>query len=88
MLIRYKALPRWLIAYFAGLILLLAATGMHIPDGYLSPVICIIMFALALPFWIVGVRQLQATNVRRIPLIALMAAFSFVMMLLNVPLVS
>ncbi len=87
MLPQIKALPKWFTVYFAVLILILGTTGMHIPDGYLSPVTCIIMFALVLPFWIVGIRQLrQSANARSIPLIALMAAFSFVIMMFNVPL--
>ncbi len=32
---------------------------MHIPDGYLSPVTCIIMFLIALPFWIIGIRKIS-----------------------------
>jgi len=83
---RFVSLPRWFITYYGGLLLILGATGMHIPDGYLSPVICIILFALVLPFWVVGVHQLQAASTRSIPLIALMAAFSFVVMMFNIPL--
>jgi cobalt/nickel transport system permease protein len=60
---------------------------MHIPDGYLSPVTCIIMFALVLPFWVRGVRSLRAKlNAKTAPLVALFAAFSFVIMMFNVPL--
>ena len=60
---------------------------MHIPDGYLSPVTSAIMFALALPFWYVGVRKLRETaSAKNVPLVALMAAFSFVIMMFNVPL--
>ena len=61
--------------------------AMHIPDGYLSPVISLILFLLMLPFWYFGVRKLRQTmNARSVPLIALVAAFSFVIMMFNVPL--
>jgi len=64
-----------------------APPAMHIPDGYLSPVISLILFLLMLPFWYFGVRKLRQTmNARSVPLIALVAAFSFVIMMFNVPL--
>ncbi|HEY3289422.1 MAG TPA: cobalt transporter CbiM [Anaerolineae bacterium] len=60
---------------------------MHIPDGYLSPVTSLILFLLVLPFWYRGIRKLRGRmNARNVPLIALMAAFSFVVMMFNVPL--
>jgi cobalt/nickel transport system permease protein len=60
---------------------------MHIPDGYLSPVTSLIMFLLVFPFWVIGVRRVRETmNARNVPLIALLAAFSFVIMMFNVPL--
>ena len=61
--------------------------AMHIPDGYLSPVTSLVMFLLVLPFWVRGARGLrQRLNARNVPLIALMAAFSFIVMMFNVPL--
>jgi len=78
---------RWLVAYYAGLSIWLITTAMHIPDGYLSPVTCLIMFLLVLPFWIIGLRRIRETmNARSVPLIALMASFSFIIMMFNVPL--
>ena len=60
---------------------------MHIPDGYLSPATCLIMFLLILPFWGIGLRKIrQNMNARSVPLIALIAAFSFVIMMFNIPL--
>lgn len=60
---------------------------MHIPDGYLSPATCLIMFLLILPFWVIGLRKIrQNMNARSVPLIALIAAFSFVIMMFNIPL--
>ena len=78
---------KWLGVYFAALLVWLGTTAMHIPDGYLSPITSIIMFLLVLPFWAIGVRKLRQTmNARSVPLIALVAAFSFVIMMFNIPL--
>jgi cobalt/nickel transport system permease protein len=80
-------LPRWFLAYYLGVAIWLATTGMHIPDGYLSPLTSLVMFILVLPFWARGVQKLRHTmNARNVPLIALFAAFSFVIMMFNVPL--
>ena len=77
---------RWLGIYYAALLTWLATTAMHIPDGYLSPLTCFIMFLLVLPFWVIGVRKIrQSMNARSVPLIALLAAFSFVIMMFNIP---
>jgi cobalt/nickel transport system permease protein len=73
--------------YYAALLLWLATTAMHIPDGYLSPATSLVMFLLVLPFWAIGVRRIRQTmNARSVPLIALLSAFSFVIMMFNVPL--
>ena len=78
---------KWLGIYYAVLLIWLSTTAMHIPDGYLSPITSIIMFLLVLPFWVIGVRRVRETmNARSVPLIALLAAFSFVIMMFNVPL--
>ncbi len=78
---------KWLSLYYGALIIWLATTAMHIPDGYLSPVTSLIMFLLVLPFWAIGIRKIRATmSARSVPLIALLAAFSFVIMMFNVPL--
>ena len=69
------------------LLVWLGTTAMHIPDGYLSPITSLIMFLLVFPFWVIGVRRIRQTmNARSVPLIALLAAFSFVIMMFNVPL--
>lgn len=87
MFAKLNTLPRWFRVYYAAVAVILGTTGMHIPDGYLSPVFSLIMFALVLPFWIVGVAKLRATiSARSVPVIALMAAFSFVIMMFNIPL--
>jgi cobalt/nickel transport system permease protein len=78
---------RMLAVYYSVLLVWLGTTAMHIPDGYLSPITSVIMFLLVLPFWVIGVRKIRETmNARSVPLIALLAAFSFVIMMFNVPL--
>ena len=60
---------------------------MHIPDGYLSPSTCLSLGAAAAPFWYIALRRVQsALHARLIPLISLFAAFSFVVMMFNLPL--
>ncbi len=60
---------------------------MHIPDGYLSPSTCAVLYAAALPFWTVALRRVRALLATRfVPLISLFAAFSFVVMMFNLPL--
>ena len=60
---------------------------MHIPDGYLSPVTCVSLYGAAAPFWYVALRKLRSRlHTRLIPLLSLFAAFSFVIMMFNVPL--
>ncbi len=78
---------KWLTLYYSALLIWLGTTAMHIPDGYLSPITSLIMFLLVFPFWVIGVRKVRETmNARSVPLIALLAAFSFVIMMFNIPL--
>ncbi|WP_199053118.1 cobalt transporter CbiM [Aquitalea sp. ASV15] len=60
---------------------------MHIPDGYLSPASCALAYAVALPFWLVAYRHAKRLlHTRMVPLFALFSAFSFVIMMFNLPL--
>ena len=60
---------------------------MHIPDGYLSPVTCGVMYATSTPFWVVAVNRVRKVLTHRtVPVLALFAAFSFILMMFNVPL--
>jgi cobalt/nickel transport system permease protein len=60
---------------------------MHIPDGYLSPSTCASLAAAAAPFWYVALRRVKSVlHTRLVPLISLFAAFSFVVMMFNLPL--
>jgi cobalt/nickel transport system permease protein len=59
---------------------------MHIPDGYLSPSTCAVAYAVALPFWYTGLRRMRRKlNSRVVPLLSVISAFSFVVMMFNLP---
>ncbi len=59
---------------------------MHIPDGYLGPQTYGSMFVVMMPFWIRAYNYIKKTlKNRHIPLLALGAAFSFVIMMFNIP---
>ncbi len=59
---------------------------MHIPDGYLSPATCGVMYAVSAPFWYLAVKRVRKTLTNRtVPVLAIFAAFSFVLMMFNVP---
>ncbi|MGQ9511993.1 cobalt transporter CbiM [Thermodesulfitimonas sp.] len=59
---------------------------MHIPDGYLSPSTSVVMYAAMVPVWRMAVKKVKETlRSRQVPLLALAAAFSFVIMMFNVP---
>lgn len=61
--------------------------SMHIPDGYLSPSTCGAIYVIALPFWSGALIRLKSVLSTRVaPLISLFAAFSFVVMMFNLPL--
>src|ERR1019366_7976916 len=60
---------------------------MHIPDGYLSPSTCATLFAGATPFWYTSLHKMKlALHTPTIPLISVFAAFSFIVMMFNLPL--
>ncbi len=59
---------------------------MHIPDNYLSPETCLVMGAAMVPVLIVSVHRVKKTmSAKRLPLIGIGAALSFVLMMFNVP---
>lgn len=59
---------------------------MHIPDGYLGPVTSGVMYAVMLPIWAVASRIVKRTlKAKQVPMLAIGAAFSFVIMMFNVP---
>jgi cobalt/nickel transport system permease protein len=59
---------------------------MHIPDGYLSPATCVTFGAAMVPVWAMAVKKVKAClKSRYIPLMAIGSAFSFTIMMYNVP---
>ena len=59
---------------------------MHIPDGYLGPTTCGFFYAVMLPLWAVSSKIVKKTlRAKQVPLLAIGAAFSFVIMMFNVP---
>jgi cobalt/nickel transport system permease protein len=59
---------------------------MHIPDGYLSPQTYIPFYAFLIPYLTLASRKVKKSlRSRHAPLLALGAAFSFVIMMFNVP---
>ena len=60
---------------------------MHIPDNYLSPSTCAVMGAAMVPIWTISVRKIKSEVTKeKLPLLGIGAAFSFLMMMFNVPL--
>ena len=61
---------------------------MHIPDGYLGPQTYAVLDAVMVPIWIIAARKVKRSlRARQVPLLALGAAFSFVLMMFNVPVI-
>ena len=60
---------------------------MHIPDGYLSPSTCATLYAFAAAGWYTALRRIKRVfAARTIPMVSVFAAFSFIVMMFNVPL--
>jgi len=58
----------------------------HIPDGYLGPVTCGVLYAVMIPVWGIASKVVKKNlKTRQVPLMAIGAAFSFVVMMFNVP---
>lgn len=59
---------------------------MHIPDGYLGPQTYAVFDAAIVPLWALAASKVRKTlKTKQVPLMALGAAFSFVIMMFNVP---
>jgi cobalt/nickel transport system permease protein len=60
----------------------------HIPDGYLGPQTYAVLDAAIIPIWAVAGAKVKTTlRAKQVPLMALGAAFSFVIMMFNVPVI-
>src|SRR3989339_227708 len=59
---------------------------MHIPDGYLGPTTCGFFYVIMLPIWIAASKIVKRTlKIKQVPMLAIGAAFSFVVMMFNIP---
>ncbi|MGL4990498.1 MAG: cobalt transporter CbiM [Sarcina sp.] len=59
---------------------------MHIPDNYLSPSTCAVMAVVMIPVWVKSVSKVKKeVSKKKIPLLGVFAAFSFLIMMFNVP---
>ena len=61
---------------------------MHIPDNYLSPATCATLVAAMVPVWTVSLKKVRVQIEKKkatVPLIGVGAAFSFLIMMFNVP---
>ncbi|HEX2914775.1 MAG TPA: cobalt transporter CbiM [Chloroflexia bacterium] len=59
---------------------------MHIPDGYLSPIVSVGAGVVTVPAWAIAVQKVKKVlNHRTIPLLAVFAAFAFTIMMFNIP---
>jgi len=59
---------------------------MHIPDGYLGPITFVALYIIMIPIWLYAGHWVQKSlRSRQVPYLALAAAFSFVIMMFNVP---
>lgn len=59
---------------------------MHIPDGYLGPQTYGLLYGVMLPIWALASKLVRKTlRQRQVPLLALASAFSFVVMMFNIP---
>src|SRR3954471_17623256 len=59
---------------------------MHIPDGYLSPETCGVFYVALAPIWVVAGRRVRkVVKSRSVPLVAIGAAYCFLVMMFNVP---
>src|SRR3954454_17620487 len=59
---------------------------MHIPDGYLSPQTCGALYAASAPVWVTAGRRVKkVVKSRYVPLVAIGAAYCFLVMMFNVP---
>jgi cobalt/nickel transport system permease protein len=59
---------------------------MHVPDGYIAPPTYGLAYLIMAPIWGIASRMLRKSLSRKqVPMLALGAAFSFVVMFLNIP---
>jgi len=58
----------------------------HIPDGYLGPSTCAVMFIVMLPIWYLAFRSAEEKlGAKEVPMLAVLSAVSFLVMMFNWP---
>ncbi len=61
---------------------------MHIPDGYLGPATYGTLYGITIPFWVAASWKLnRSLKAKQAPYLAIGAAFTFVIMMFNIPIV-
>jgi cobalt/nickel transport system permease protein len=59
---------------------------MHIPDGYLSPQTYVPFYGVSLVLWSIALEKMKkALSAKHVPYLAMAAAFSFLIMMFNIP---
>lgn len=59
---------------------------MHIPDGYLSPKTFIPLYLVMIPIWKKALEKIkEETDLKQIPYLGISSAFSFLIMMFNIP---
>ncbi|MFZ2070689.1 MAG: cobalt transporter CbiM [Halobacteriota archaeon] len=59
---------------------------MHIPDGYLGPATCAVMFAVMIPVWYYAFNRMgEKLGPKEVPMLAVLSAVSFLVMMFNWP---
>ncbi|MEM0150250.1 MAG: cobalt transporter CbiM [Thermoplasmata archaeon] len=59
---------------------------MHIPDGYLDPITCLIFYIIIIPILYISFKKAsKKLDIKEIPLLSLLSAFSFLSMMFNWP---
>jgi cobalt/nickel transport system permease protein len=59
---------------------------MHIPDGYLSPQTYIPLYGVSFAFWGIALKKIKKElSAKHVPYLAMGAAFSFLIMMFNIP---
>lgn len=60
---------------------------MHIPENYLSPSTCAVMTAAVIPAWGYSIKKVKEEITKdKMPMLGIFAAFSFIAMMFNIPL--
>ncbi len=61
---------------------------MHIPDGFISPPIAVITFAVTLLFWVICFKKVKGNlDERQVPIMGLLTALFFAAQMMNYPIV-